>query len=64
MSSLDISRRNLALHGEEIFNGVIELTEYARNEINSLGGYYAYGREMIDTDLLRCVAAMEMIGDY
>ena len=38
MSSLDISRRNLALHGEEIFNGVIELTEYARNE------------EMIDGD--------------
>ena len=50
MSSLDISRRNLALHGEEIFNGVIELTEYARDEINSLGGYYAYGKEMIDGD--------------
>ena len=50
MSSLDISRRNLALRGEEIFNGVIELTEYARDEINSLGGYYAYGKEMIDGD--------------
>lgn len=50
MSSLDISRRNLALHGEEIFGGVIELTEYARNEINSLGGYYAYGKELIDGD--------------
>lgn len=50
MSSLDISRRNLALHGEEIFDGVIELTEYARNEINSLGGYYAYGAEMINGD--------------
>lgn len=24
----------------------------------------AYGRELIDPDLLRCVAAMEMIGDY
>ena len=24
----------------------------------------AYGREMIDPELLRCVAAMEMIGDY
>ncbi len=50
MSSLDISRRNLALHGEEIFNGVIDLVEYARDEINSLGGYYAYGRELIDGD--------------
>ena len=50
MSSLDISRRNLALHGEEIFDGVIDLVEYARDEINSLGGYYAYSREIIDGD--------------
>ena len=48
MSSLDISRRNLALRGEEIFDKVIELVEYARNEINYLGGWYAYGKELID----------------
>ena len=48
MSSLDISRRNLALHGEEIFDKVIDLVEYARDEINSIGGYYAYSNEMID----------------
>lgn len=48
MVSLDISRRNLALHGEKIFDGVIDLVEYAREEINSLGGYYAYGREIAD----------------
>lgn len=50
MSSLDISRRNLALHGEEIFDGVINLVEYARDEINSLGGWYAYGKELVDGD--------------
>ena len=50
MSSLDISRRNLALHGEEIFDGVIDLVEYARDEINSLGGWYAYGKELADGD--------------
>lgn len=50
MSSLDISRRNLALHGEEIFDGVIKLVEYARDEINSLGGWYAYGKELVDGD--------------
>ena len=50
MSSLDISRRNLALHGEEIFDGVINLVEYAREEINSLGGWYAYGKELVDGD--------------
>ncbi len=50
MSSLDISRRNLALHGEEIFDRVIDLVEYARDEINSLGGWYAYSRELADGD--------------
>ncbi len=50
MSSLDISRRNLALHGHEIFDKVIDLVEYARDEINSLGDYYAYGRELVNGD--------------
>lgn len=48
MSSLDVSRRNLALNGEKIFDGVINLTEYARDEINSLGGWYAYSKEIAD----------------
>ena len=48
MSSLDISRRNLALRGKESFEKVIELSEYARREINAIGGYYAYSKELID----------------
>ncbi len=48
LSSLDISRRNLALRGEESFAKVREMAEYARAEINSVGGYYAYGAEMIN----------------
>ena len=35
LSSLDISRRNLALRGQEAFERVIELAEYAREEINA-----------------------------
>ena len=50
MSSLDISRRNLALRGREVFRKVVEMAEYAREEINAVGGYYAYGREMINGD--------------
>lgn len=50
MSSLDISRRSLALHGEEIFNKVIRLVRYARDEVNAIGDYYAYGKELIDGD--------------
>ena len=48
LSSLDISRRNLALRGRESFGKVRQMAEYAREEINSIGGYYAYGREMVN----------------
>lgn len=50
LSSLDISRRNLALRGVETFARVTRLTAYAREEINRLGDYYAYGRELTDGD--------------
>ncbi len=48
MSSLDISRRRLALYGQEIFDRVIDLVEYARDEINTIGDFYAYSKEMIN----------------
>lgn len=48
LSSLDISRRNLALRGEESFMKVRDMAEYARREINSIGGYYAYGKELVN----------------
>ena len=48
LSSLDISRRNLALRGEQSFLRVREMAEYARNEINNIGGYYAYGKELVN----------------
>lgn len=48
MASLDISRRNLALRGETSFKKVAEMAQYARDEINAIGGYYAYGAELIN----------------
>ena len=50
MSSLDISRRNLALRGRQVFRKVTDMAEYAREEINAVGGYYAFGRELINGD--------------
>jgi arginine/lysine/ornithine decarboxylase len=50
MSSLDISRRNLALRGKRIFEQVCEMANYAREEINQIGGYYAFGKELINGD--------------
>ena len=46
MSSLDISRRNLALRGRKVFHQVADMAEYAREEINAVGGYYAFGKEL------------------
>ena len=46
MSSLDISRRNLALRGRQVFHQVADIAEYAREEINAVGGYYAFGKEL------------------
>ncbi len=48
MSSLDISRRNLALRGKKVFSRVVEMAEYAREEINAIGGYYAFGKELVN----------------
>lgn len=50
LSSLDLSRRNLALRGKESFRKVTHMAEYARNEINEIGGYYAFGKELVDGD--------------
>ena len=45
MSSLDISRRNLALRGRKVFH---QVADNARREINAVGGYYAFGRELMN----------------
>ena len=50
MSSLDIARRNLALHGVEMFQKTCDFVSYAREEINQIGGYYAFGRELCNGD--------------
>ena len=48
MASLDISRKNLSIRGREIFARVCGLAEYARDEINDIGDYYAYARELVN----------------
>ncbi len=48
LSSLDISRRNLALNGNSSFKKVMDMASYAREEINGIGDYYAYGKELIN----------------
>lgn len=50
ISSLDISRRNLALGGRQIFAKVSALADYAREEIRTIGGYYPYDDDLVNGD--------------
>ncbi|MFJ7935834.1 aminotransferase class I/II-fold pyridoxal phosphate-dependent enzyme [Sporosarcina sp. NPDC096371] len=50
LSSLDISRRNLALNGTEIFRRVTQMAQYTRDEINKIDGYYAFSKELLNGD--------------
>ena len=50
ISSLDLSRRNLALRGREMFGRTLELARYARDEISTMDGYRAYSSELINGD--------------
>lgn len=50
MASLDVSRKNLALNGAAIFRQVTNMAQYAREEINRIGDYYAFSKELADKD--------------
>lgn len=50
MSSLDIARKNLALNGHDIFKKAVQFAEYARSEINKIGGYYAFSEELVNNN--------------
>lgn len=52
LTSLDISRKNLAQHGRKIFRQVSDMAQYARDEINKIGDYYAYSKELINGDTI------------
>ncbi len=48
LSSLDLARKNLALNGKDIFKKTIELAQYARHEINKIGGYIAFSNDILN----------------
>ena len=48
LSSLDIARKNLVKNGKEMFKKTIDFANYARKEINKIGGYWAFGEDLID----------------
>jgi arginine/lysine/ornithine decarboxylase len=52
LASLDMSRSHLAMQGTRIYKQALSLAEYARVEINEIGGYYAFSRELCDGDAI------------
>lgn len=47
LASLDTSRRQIALHGKELLDFTIDLSTYARDEINKIPGFYCFGEEVL-----------------
>ena len=47
---INLTQTTSGSHGKEIFRKVVDLTTYAREEINQIGDYYAYGGELINGD--------------
>ncbi len=52
MVSLDVARRNLALNGPTLFNNVLGMTEYARREIDKVGGYRVFSKDLLNGDTI------------
>jgi lysine decarboxylase len=52
LSSLDLARKNMVQNGKDIVAKTIALAEYARNEVNKLGGYYAFSSELLNEDTI------------
>jgi lysine decarboxylase len=68
LTSLDLARKNMFLNGRDLVNKTVDFAEYARREINKIGGYYAYSKELInggniyDFDLTRLSVYTREIG--
>lgn len=48
LSSLDIARKYYAAEGKALCARMVSSAEYARREINAIGGYYAYSDELVN----------------
>ena len=48
LSSLGYFQAESGAAGGGFLAKVVDMAEYARTEINAIGGYYAYGKELIN----------------
>ena len=67
MVSLDMVRFQMETEGEKIWNEILELAHYTRNEINKIDGLYCFGKEILndgiyDLDLTKITVNTKNIG--
>jgi len=70
LCSLDIARKQLALKGDILLQNALDLARWARDEINTIPGLYAFGKELIgencygfdETKLGICVKEIGLTG--
>lgn len=48
MASLDVARMQIATKGRELLDKAIDISQYARNEINQIPGLYCFGSEILN----------------
>jgi len=48
MTALDVARREMALHGREMWDKAIEVAEYAREKIKKLDGFKVITEDIIN----------------
>ncbi|MEN6348429.1 MAG: aminotransferase class I/II-fold pyridoxal phosphate-dependent enzyme [Syntrophomonas sp.] len=47
MCSLDVARRQMATNGKDLLEKTIQMVRWARQKINQIPGFYAFGHELI-----------------
>jgi len=50
LSSIDVARKQLALEGDNLLKKVLEVSRYAREKINNLESFYAFGPDLVGND--------------
>ncbi|HOK18012.1 MAG TPA: aminotransferase class V-fold PLP-dependent enzyme [Caldisericia bacterium] len=67
MVSLDVARYQMESEGEKIWNEIIDLSNYLRDKVNKIDGFYCFGKEILndevyDLDLTKITINTKKIG--
>lgn len=50
LASLDVARKQLALHGRDMAGKALQLAEHARQQINQIKGLYCFGKDILGSE--------------